>query len=242
MGLETGTYIDELVTTNPIISDPRSEGDDHFRLIKNVLKNTFPGFAGRASRWQAKGGAYTPVLNDNWSLIESTAAITLNLTAAATLGNGWLVFLYARGGSILVDPNASEQINGANTFTMPKNQAGFLACDGTKFFCGSLWTKPAAQTLTDAANIDWNVAEGEIAKVTLAGNRTVNLPTNAVDSNYVLHVIQDATGSRTLTWNAAFKWPLGLAPTLSTGANARDVFSFTVENGIWYGSMLKGMA
>lgn len=42
MGLETGTYIDDLVITNPLGTDDRSTADDHMRLIKKVLKNTLP--------------------------------------------------------------------------------------------------------------------------------------------------------------------------------------------------------
>ena len=42
MALETGTYVDDLVITNPTGSDSISVGDDHIRLIKKVLKNTFP--------------------------------------------------------------------------------------------------------------------------------------------------------------------------------------------------------
>jgi len=43
MGLESGTFLNELVISNPIgASDLRSKGDDHLRLIKTVLKNSFP--------------------------------------------------------------------------------------------------------------------------------------------------------------------------------------------------------
>lgn len=45
-GLETGTYIDDLVTTNPTSSDSATQGDDHLRLIKSVLKATFPNIDG----------------------------------------------------------------------------------------------------------------------------------------------------------------------------------------------------
>lgn len=49
MGLESGTYIPELVITNPVgASDPKSAGDDHLRLIKKTLLNTFPNFVGTA--------------------------------------------------------------------------------------------------------------------------------------------------------------------------------------------------
>ena len=42
MALETGIYINSLVSTNPTGSDAKSAGDDHLRLIKSTLKNTFP--------------------------------------------------------------------------------------------------------------------------------------------------------------------------------------------------------
>ena len=46
MALETGTYISELVSANPTATDPISQGDDHLRLIKTVLKNQFSGLSG----------------------------------------------------------------------------------------------------------------------------------------------------------------------------------------------------
>ncbi len=47
MGLETGTYIDSLNAAWPIgATDPKSEGDDHFRLVKSTIKNSFPNIAG----------------------------------------------------------------------------------------------------------------------------------------------------------------------------------------------------
>ena len=41
MGLETATYISQLVPTNPTSSDPVSQGDDHLQLIKDVLQKQF---------------------------------------------------------------------------------------------------------------------------------------------------------------------------------------------------------
>ena len=94
------------------------------------------------------------------------------------------------------------------------------------------------QTLTDGATISWDVSAGQIATVTLAGNRTIAAPTNLKVTTYLLHVIQDATGSRTLTWNSVFKWPAGTAPPLSTTAAARDIFSFVSDGTNLYGSFL----
>jgi hypothetical protein len=81
-------------------------------------------------------------------------------------------------------------------------------------------------TLTDAANVAWDTDLGQVAKLTLAGNRNMNAPTNLrVGAFYALAVIQTA-GNNTLTWNSAFKWDSGAAPTLSTAAAAHDYFVF----------------
>lgn len=42
MALESATYINQLVASNPSGADPKGQGDDHLRLIKSVLKSTFP--------------------------------------------------------------------------------------------------------------------------------------------------------------------------------------------------------
>lgn len=87
-----------------------------------------------------------------------------------------------------------------------------------------------AQTLTDQATITWNVNRGAVATVTLAGNRTMAAPTNLRNgAAYILTVVQDGTGSRTLTWNSIFKWEGGTAPTLTTTAGAYDIFTFVSD-------------
>ena len=42
MALETGNYINNLVPANPPAGDPVSQGDDHLRLIKKVVQQSFP--------------------------------------------------------------------------------------------------------------------------------------------------------------------------------------------------------
>ena len=48
MGLETASYISQLVDTNPVVGDPVGEGDDHLRLIKTVLQTQFPNLTAAA--------------------------------------------------------------------------------------------------------------------------------------------------------------------------------------------------
>lgn len=94
------------------------------------------------------------------------------------------------------------------------------------------------QTLTDGVTVSWNTASGQVATVTLGGNRTMAAPSNLKVGTYILHVVQDGSGNRTLTWNSVFKWPAGVAPVLTTTANARDVFSFISDGTNLYGSYL----
>lgn len=46
MPLEVATYINQLNTANPVGSDPLAQADDHLRLLKTTIKNTFPNIDG----------------------------------------------------------------------------------------------------------------------------------------------------------------------------------------------------
>ena len=82
-------------------------------------------------------------------------------------------------------------------------------------------------TLTDASTISWDTQAAPVAKVTLADNRTLGAGTNAVAGQFVsLLVIQDGTGSRTLSFNAVYEFTADTAPTLTTTANKGDLFVF----------------
>jgi hypothetical protein len=64
-------------------------------------------------------------------------------------------------------------------------------------------------TLTDGATITWDVIDSPVAKVTLAGNRTLSAPsgTTPIAGQFVsLLIIQDGTGARTITWNAVYEF------------------------------------
>ena len=92
----------------------------------------------------------------------------------------------------------------------------------------------AESTLTDGSSIDWNAATQDVCKVTLAGNRTLNAPTNPTTGQFIsLLVIQDSTGSRTLTFNAIYEFKDDTAPTLTTTASKGDVFVFRYNGSKW---------
>ena len=99
------------------------------------------------------------------------------------------------------------------------NDGGYSSFTRAAFF-------PEA-TLTDASTISWDVSTSSVAKVTLGANRTLGAATNAQTGQFVsLLIIQDGTGSRTVTFNAAYEFKDDTAPTLPTTAAKGDLFVF----------------
>ena len=78
-------------------------------------------------------------------------------------------------------------------------------------------------SLTDGANIAVDFNAGQNFAVQLAGNRTLESPTNCVAGQTgSIFVIQDGTGGRTLSYGTNWKFAGGTAPTLSTAISAVD--------------------
>lgn len=95
----------------------------------------------------------------------------------------------------------------------------------------AVWSAMTEQTLVDAASIAWDMSTGFDYIVTLGGNRAFANPTSTkVGQKGRLIIQQDATGSRTVTWGSNYKFSSGLAPALSTTANAVDLFYYDVRS------------
>ena len=89
-------------------------------------------------------------------------------------------------------------------------------------------------TLTDASTVTWNSLTQSVAKVTLGGNRTIGLASGGVSGAFIsILLIQDGSGSRTVTWNAAYEFTGDTAPTLTTTANKGDLFVFRYNGAKW---------
>lgn len=156
-------------------------------------------------------------INIGTSNVVFTANITLGTTTNTTVNVSSNVFFYQSLGIGTSSPRANLDVRG--TFTVAS--ANVLS-----------------QSLTDAATVNWDTALGQVATLSLGGNRTFAAPTNLKIGTLILHVIQDATGGRTLTWNSIFKWPGGAAPVLTTTGNSRDVFSFISDGTNLYGTYI----
>ena len=89
-------------------------------------------------------------------------------------------------------------------------------------------------TLTDASTVTINALTQSVSKVTLGGNRTIGLASGGVAGAFIsILIIQDGTGSRTVSWNAAYEFAADTAPTLTTTANLGDLFVFRYNGAKW---------
>ena len=85
-----------------------------------------------------------------------------------------------------------------------------------------------------ADTIDWTA--GNKQRSTLTGNCTFTFsPEPTGPCSLTLKLVQDGTGSRTVTWPADVKWPGGTAPTLTTTASAVDIVTFYYDGTAFYG-------
>ncbi len=95
----------------------------------------------------------------------------------------------------------------------------------------AVWSAMSEVALADAATVSWDMSTGFDFIITLGGNRTLANPTNAkVGQKGRLIIQQDGVGTRILAWGANYKFANGLAPTLSTAANATDILYYDVRS------------
>mgnify|MGYP003337385086 CR=1 FL=1 len=128
-----------------------------------------------------KNSNYTLGVNDRAQLIISTGGtLTFSFTAAATLGSTWFVFIRNSGsGTLTLDPNSSETINGASTLVLNQSDSCMVVCDGSNFFTVGLGQ--SATTTVSAITIDGSGGAGD----------------QALTSNEVAAQIQEFTGTIT---------------------------------------------
>jgi hypothetical protein len=121
--------------------------------------------------YATKSAGYTLLTTDRGKLIDCTAALEIELLAAATAGAGFFFLVKANGGAVTLDPNSAEEINGSATSLVVANgSSAIVACNATAWFtvniaagstlsslegltlgAGDMLYATAADTLTDLA-------------------------------------------------------------------------------------------
>jgi hypothetical protein len=149
MTVETATYINGLNATYPAASDPKSEGDDHLRLIKSTVKATFPNVSGAVSATHADLSAAAGAATTGASGFRvATQAATDNTTLAASTAQVQAAILASSG----VTATLPGQTGNAGKYlktdgTSPSWDAVPYAADVQIFTSSGTWTKPSGQTM-----------------------------------------------------------------------------------------------
>ena len=132
MGLETGTYIDSLNSSNPGATDSVAQGDDHIRLLKSTIKSTFPNITG------AMTATHTEL-----NLLDGCTANTteLNYVDIAVLGTA------EASKALTVDAN--KDVTGIRNLTVTgdvSNASGTLATLQAVYPVGSIYINATNST------------------------------------------------------------------------------------------------
>lgn len=88
-------------------------------------------------------------------------------------------------------------------------------------------------TLTDQSTITWNYSNGMNAKVTLGGNRSLNI-TGATNGDYgTLFVIQDGSVQRRIDFGANDNFA-SATYSFSSGTSSVDIYTFVYDGSQFY--------
>jgi hypothetical protein len=147
--------------------------------------------------------------------------------ATTTTGTGVLTFLGTPSSANLLAALTDETGTGLAVF----NNAPALTNPTVTNYVETLYSANTGTAIT----VD--LTNGTVQNLTLTGNATITMPTAVAGKSFIIILSQDATGSRTVTWSTV-SWPSATAPTVTSTASKRDIFSFFSNGTSWFGSTL----
>ena len=118
---------------------------------------------------------------------------------------------------------ADKHFTASVVFTSTVRMDGIISVSGP--------VKSFITTLTDGTSIAVSMNTGNNFLVTLGGNRTLAAPSNATAGQTgSIYVVQDGTGSRTLSYNSVWKFPGGSAPAATSTSAAVDMIVYNARS------------
>lgn len=181
MALETGTYISDLVATNPTSTDPKSEGDNHLRLIKSTVKATFPNITGPVTVTQDQlnvlgsgqlAGLRNKIINGNFGINQRSYVSGAATTAGQYTLDRWKV---TGTGGVTFSTTANK-----TTVTIPSGQTLQQVIEGLNLESGTyvLSWEGTAQGRIDGGS--YGVSGAVTASLTGGTNATIEFNTGTV--------------------------------------------------------------
>jgi hypothetical protein len=140
MGLEIVLHLDDLDATNPVGTDPRSEGDDHIRNVKTALLTDFPSISGIVTSTHSElnfvdvtAGTLTAskaIVVDSSSKIDNLKVDNIDIngnTISSTDTNGTVTITPHGTGDIILDGQKWPQADGSANYLLKTNGSGQLS-------------------------------------------------------------------------------------------------------------------
>lgn len=162
--------------------------------------------------------------NGNESLVFQTTASAVNEFEMTNAATGNAPILAVTGGDTNIDLKLTPKGTGKVVPTASVNHGAFTA----------YFTETDNGNSSTADTIDWTLSNKQ--KSTLTGNCTFTFTAPPGPCSLILKLVQDGTGSRTVTWPAAVHWSGGTAPTLTTTASKVDIISFYYDGSTYFGT------
>jgi hypothetical protein len=157
-----------------------------------------------------------------WNEEHTLTLATARLLGRTTAGTGVAEEISAGTGLALASGSISADI--ATDANIHAGTANKVVASGQLYTANA----PVATSGTGTYTID--MTAGRVFQRTMTGNTTLANPTTEVAGmSGVIYFIQDATGGRTLSLESDWK-PIGGAPSIDTGANKVNVFSYYVRS------------
>jgi len=236
LGVATATSINKMAITAPATSSTLAVADGKTFTASNTLTLagtdsttiTFQGtdtYVGRATtdtltnKTLTSPTLTTPVLGTPSSgTLTNCTGLPIS-TGVSGLGTGVATFLATPSSANLASALTDETGSGAAVFgTNPTIAKPVM---NARNQTAQTYTPSAAGTAT------LDLSLGDQHYITMpAGNITIALSNDTNNQIFLVSILQDGTGSRTVTWFTTIRWAGGSAPTLTTTASKRDVFGF----------------
>jgi hypothetical protein len=161
--LESASFISDLVTTNPIATDPISQADDHLRLLKSALKTTFPNVDGAVTGTPAQLNQ-AAAANAAAGILEVAAngptGGQIVLDGVAGAGDVVLVntATSGQGGSLAINLNSADNTTSTNVLSI--DSSGNMALAG--FITAAIVKQAGFALLPAGCIVKWSGSVGTV--------------------------------------------------------------------------------
>lgn len=177
MGLETGSFISALVSTNPVgATDPKSQGDDHIRFIKAKILETFPNVTGAVTATHAELNLVVGATQGLGTLSAQLVSISAQVSLKAPLASPTLT------GTPTSPTYTATTVGGgiANiSFVMTPYQLFSAYMSGNQTVTSSTWTKVNIDTKEFDPSSVFDAVTNHRFTPTIAGYYEINFQLQA---------------------------------------------------------------